>query len=153
MQLGQLIRNVAIVGSVASAVTTITALAGGRRDAGSALAPMNAVSHIAWGGAPPAGEGSGARNTAMGLALHTGACLFWASVFELVFGRSARRSPTRLVLGGLQMALLSYVTDYHVVSARFRPGYERYLSKGSLAGVYVTLAGAFALGAALTRRA
>jgi len=151
MNMQQFVRNGLVIGAVSSLTSTLAVLAGGKRTVGEALPPMNAVSHIAWGGPPPANEGRAAINTWTGAALHTGACIFWSSIFDLVFRRSAARSSKQLALGAIQTAALAYVTDYHIVSKRFRPGYEAYLSPASMFAVYAALAAGIAFGAAITR--
>jgi hypothetical protein len=141
MNLKQMAANTLLVGSVSTVTTTIAAIMGGLIDAGKGLAPLNAISHIAWGGDPPAHSGKGQINSWMGLLLHAGASVFWAAIFESVFGRYASTAT----------AAAAYITDYYVVSKRFRPGYEAYLSRKSMFGVYAALAAGIALGAALTR--
>ena len=126
MNIQQFIRNGLVVGAVSSLTSTLAVLAGGKRTVGTALPPLNAVSHIAWGGAPPANPGRGSINMWTGAALHTGACIFWSSILTL-FRRGRPRSSEQLALGAVQTAALAYITDYYVVSKRFRPGYEAYL--------------------------
>lgn len=96
MNIRQFVRNGLIIGGIASATSALAALAGGRHTVGKALPPLNAVSHIAWGGAPPRNEGRGAINTLMGALLRTGACVFWASIYDVLFARGARRDPARI---------------------------------------------------------
>ena len=105
---------------------------------------LMAAAHIAAGGAPPARDGPGGRNTAIGLALHTGASIWWALFFEALFGRRARRSTRDAMLGGSIIAAAAYVVDYHVVSRRFQPGFEAHLSNRSMLAVYAALAGGLA---------
>src|SRR5689334_18103092 len=143
--------NTLASGGTGAIVSIVAALIGGRRDVQQASAPINAVSHIAWDGPPPRHGGARAVNTLTGLALHTGASLFWAAIFETVFGRRARQTAAAAAAASTATALAAYVTDYYVVSQRFRPGYEAYLSRRSLFAVYAALAAGLALGAALTR--
>src|SRR5689334_10264236 len=150
MNIRQFIRNGLVAGAVSSLTSTLAVLAGGKRTVGEALPPMNAVSHIAWGGPPPAHPGRGGINMWAGAALHTGACIFWASIFDLLFRRGRQRSAKQTALGAVQTAALAYITDYYVVSKRFRPGYEAYLSPASMFAVYAALAAGIALGAAVT---
>ncbi len=110
---------------------------------------MNAVAHIYDGGAPSRHDGPASRNTLLGLAIHSGACVWWAGFYEAAFGRAARRSVTAAALGGAAISVTAYVVDYHVVASRFRPGFERYLSARSMLAVYGSLALAFAVAARL----
>ena len=150
MNIKQFVRNGLVIGGIASATSALAALAGGRHTVGKALPPLNAVSHIAWGGPPPRDEGRGAINTLMGALLHTGACVFWASIYDVLFARGARRDPARMAAGAAKTAAIAYFTDYYVVSKRFQPGYEAYLSPASMFAVYAALAAGIALGAVLT---
>jgi hypothetical protein len=147
----QMAVNALLLGGISTLTTSIAALIGGRIDAGKGLAPLNAVSHIAWGGDPPAHGGKGRSNTWVGLLLHAGASVFWAAIFESVLGRHARKTGGRLAAASAATAAAAYITDYYVVSKRFRPGYEAYLSRKSMFAVYAALAAGIALGAAVTR--
>jgi hypothetical protein len=105
---------------------------------------INAISHIYDGGPPPAHGGPGARNTAIGLSLHTGASIWWAAFNEAFCGPRQKRTPKRTLAAGAATAALAYVVDYHVVHRRFRPGFEAYLSPASMVAVYAALALGFA---------
>ena len=113
---------------------------------------MNAVTHIVDGGPPPAHNGEKGRNTALGLAIHTGASIWWALFFEGLFGSTARRSTGSALASAAAISGAAYVVDYYVVGQRFRPGFERYLSGRSLFAVYAALAAGYAAAALLTRQ-
>ena len=113
---------------------------------------MNAVTHIYDGGEPPAHDGVNGRNTLLGFAIHTAASVWWALFFEGVFGRVSRRNPANAVVSAAAVSAIAYVVDYGVVAERFRPGFERYLSRRSMFAVYASLALAFAATAVLTAR-
>jgi hypothetical protein len=151
MNLRRLVTNTFITGSTGALTSMIAAMIGGHKDSRQADAPVNAVSHIAWDSAPPRHPGKNAINTWTGVALHTGASIFWATIFEVVFGRPARSGVARAVAASAATSLGAYITDYYVVSKRFRPGYEAYLSRKSMFVVYAALAAGLALGASLTR--
>jgi hypothetical protein len=110
-----------------------------------AARPMNAIAHIYDGGTPPAHDGRSSRNTALGFAIHTAASLWWATFYELGFGPVARRGPGRAMIGASAIAAIAYVVDYYLVSTRFRPGFEEYLSPRGMFAVYAALAAGFAL--------
>jgi hypothetical protein len=142
-----------ITGSIASVATAATAAACGARDSGSAIAPINATSHMMWG--PEAAEVRTvtARHTLPGLALNEGAGIFWATLYERVFGEAADNGDTgRAIAGGVAVAALAYVTDYHLVPKRLTPGWEMRISGRSLALVYAALALALPLRGLLRSR-
>ena len=112
---------------------------------------MNAIAHITDGGSPPAHDGPSHRNTALGFATHMAASVWWALFFEALFGERARHSARDAAAGGTAIAAAAYVVDYHVVSRRFRPGFERYLSRSAMLALYASLAAAFVLSARLSR--
>jgi hypothetical protein len=147
MSLVRLLGRVVVTGGAAAALPALAAAMGGRAGRGRADAPLNAVSHIAWSGAPPREAGPLGRNTAVGVALHAGASVFWAGFYEALFGRVARRSTSAAFVGASLVAGAAYVTDYHRVARRFRPGFEAFLSPRALVGVYAALAIGLALGA------
>jgi hypothetical protein len=111
--------------------------------------PMHAVSHIAWDDAPESHKGRHLHNAVIGSALHHGACIFWATFFEALFGKEAERSTAAALAGGATIATAAYITDYHIVSDRFKPGFEAHLSKKSMFVVYAALAVGLAAGARL----
>ena len=139
-------------GALASGASALAAIACSRRENGHGARPLNAIAHIYDGGHPPAHDGENGRNTALGLAIHTGACVFWSVLFEMVLGRHARRGVAPAAAAGAATAATAYVVDYYVVHPRFRPGIEAYLSKASLFAVYVALGVGFATAAMLTRK-
>ncbi len=135
---------------VAAVATTATLALLGKKETGSAAAPINAVSHIAWGDEAATKDATDVKHTAVGEVLHAGANLAWAVAQELLFGKWMRAGgPGRtLVAGGLTSAL-AYVTDYFVVPKRLTPGFEMRLSKGSLGLTYLVLALSLAAGSAV----
>ena len=146
-----MIGRVLVSGVVASAASAAVAFACSQRENGHAARPINAITHIYDGGPPVPHDGPNGRNTALGMAIHTGACIFWAVFFEALFGRKARDSARNALTAASGIAATAYVVDYHMVHRRFRPGIEAHLSKRSLMAVYAALAAGFAAAALLTR--
>ena len=141
--------NCLISGAAGGLLSHLAAAAGGRIERGNAALPMHAVSHIAWGDDPKSHTGRHPHNAVIGAALHHGASVFWATFFEALFGRDAERSSAAALAGGATIATAAYVTDYHVVSDRFKPGFEAHLSNRSLFLIYAGLAAGLAAGARL----
>jgi hypothetical protein len=138
-------------GALAGAASALVAAACRRAENRHAARSINAIAHIYDGGPPRRSDGERNRNTWVGLGLHLGASLWWATFFEALFGRTARRSTRNAVLAGGAMATTAYVVDYGIVSRRFRPGFEHFLSWRSMFAIYASIAAAFALSARLSR--
>jgi hypothetical protein len=138
-------RNALVTGNIAGAFSMAAALLCARRRRWRPMAPANAVSHI-WTGRHPAIHTvvPTRRHTVIGLLLHQGASVFWAGFFEPLFGKRAERSTSAAIAGGTFVATAAYITDYHIVAPRFRPGFEVALPPPSMFLVYSALAVAFA---------
>jgi len=116
---------------------------------GRADLPMHAVSHMVWDDPPQSHRGRRTADEILGTALHHGASVFWAVVFEGLFGRRVERSTLAALSGGASTAITAYVIDYHVVPDRYNPGFHAHLSSRSLFLVYAGLALGLAAGARL----
>jgi len=132
--------NCLVSGVVSGALSHAAAAAASARAHGRSDLPMHAVSHIAWNDHPASHRGDAPVDAVIGTSLHYGSSIFWAGFFEALFGRRAERSTAGAVAGGAAIATAAYITDYHVVSDRFKPGFEAYLSPPALFTVYVALA-------------
>jgi hypothetical protein len=143
-----------VPGLLAGAAVSAAAAACGRREKRSALAPINAPSHVVWGDQAAAVEQHlTGRHTGLGLAVAAASTLFWAALYQKLFGAAVeRRGPGTALLAGVATAGIAYVTDYHVMPRRLTPGYEKQLSNRSLFMVFGTLALSLGAGALLQRR-
>lgn len=139
---------------LAAATTTAAVAALGRRDTGSALAPLNATSHVLWGPRAAAVERVTLNHTLPGVLINAGAAGFWALMMRGLFGgrRWAQSRSGALAAGGAT-AGLAYLVDYHLVPRRLTPGWELRLSPRSLGLAFAALALGLGVGAALARRA
>jgi hypothetical protein len=142
----RLARNSAVTGSAASLVSTAALMLLGRRDAGRASAPINAVSHWFWDKEALRDGRPSLKYTLPGFLTHHAASVFWAASYERAFGAAARRNPAVALAGGAAVAALAAFVDFNLTPRRLTPGFEHRLSRKSLWLVY----GAFALGLALT---
>jgi hypothetical protein len=133
-----------VSGSAAGLATTAAVAAAGKREAGSALAPVNATSHIFWGDKAGRQDGASLKYTVPGFLLNHLSAIFWASFYEAWFSRrgtpGAAKTVMKPVLGAMVVSAGAYLTDYHLVPKRFTPGWEKRLSCKSLAAVYGMLA-------------
>jgi len=135
-----------------AAVAAIALL--GRRDSGSALAPVNAATHVVAGDAAGLVERATLRHTLPGLAINLGAGLWWALVFEKLFGEQVdQHGAAAAALGGAATAGLAFLVDYRLLPPRLSPGWELRLSKRSLLTSLGAMGAGLALGAVLQRRA
>ena len=142
-----------IGGSVASVVSTAALAALGKREAGSAYGPTNAISHWFHGNKAALQDGPSMKYTLTGFAIHHGSSLFWAVLFERFLGKVLdRNEPLTTLEVGAAAAAAACFTDYQLTPRRLHPGYEMRLSKPSLAVVYATFGVGLALGAMLCRR-
>lgn len=149
----QSVKDAIIPGLIAGATTSLTAAARGRADSGSAIAPINATSHVFWGDRAAAVREPTLRHTLTGYLINSGAAVFWAAVLEKLFGETVERRGLPLaLLGGASVAGLAYVTDYHLVPRRLTPGYEKRVSGRSLFVIYGVLALSLGAGALLVRK-
>ena len=150
--LRQLVWNSLHTGGVASAATSLALAMCGKLENRNSLAPINAISHIAWGEKAASRDDPSLKYTATGFALNTAAVTGWAGLYELVFGRRAdQRDVTGALAGGGIVSAVAYVTDYYLVPPRFTPGFEKRLSGKSLLAIYTTLALSLGMGALWVR--
>jgi hypothetical protein len=142
--------SILITAGIATAATTAVVAFLGKRETGSAAAPLNATSHIAWGEEAATHDEVDAKHTGTGVVLNASAMLAWAAVQDLVLGSWVRRgSRGRALVAGAATAAAAYVTDYFLVPKRFTPGFEKRLSKPALGVIYTALAASLAAGAAI----
>jgi hypothetical protein len=102
------------------------------------VTPLNDISHIVWDEEAFAAKGISLRYTGTALALNASANWGWALLYELFFAQSRERGESsRALAGGLGVAALAYVVDYHLVPKRLTPGFEHHLSGRSLLFIYL----------------
>jgi hypothetical protein len=143
-----------LVGGATSSIVSTAALAMlGRTEAGSAFAPTNAISHWIWGDEAAEHDGFSLKYTITGYAIHHVSATFWAVLFEKLAGEKLDRKDLRVTLAtSAATSAISCFVDYKLTPERLKPGYEKRLSKKSLAGVYAAFAVGMALGAIALRR-
>jgi|SRR5688572_28813930 hypothetical protein len=148
--LGLLERAIA-TGSLAGLATTATLALLGRRQIGSAAAPINATSHVLWGDEAGTADAVDVKHTAPGVLINSGAGIFWAFVRELVSDRLPRQNRATAVATGAAVAGLAYLVDYHVIPRRLTPGWELRLPRRSVALGFVALGAALAIATLVQR--
>ena len=133
-------------GTFASILSTLALAARGRSETGSALAPINAVSHWYWGDRATRVDHANVKYTVPGYLTHHATSIFWAVLFERVFGGTLRGRPGPTLATSAATAAVACFVDYQLTPKRLTPGFEHRLSKASLFLVYT----AFAAGLAAT---
>jgi hypothetical protein len=143
-----------LVGGAASSLLSTVALAAlGKREAGSAYAPTNAVSHWIWGDQATRHDSPSTRYTLPGYLIHHGSATFWSVIVERLCGHLFDRKEPATTLGVATAAsAVACFTDYQLTPQRLQPGYEKRLSRPALAVVYGAFGVGLALGAMLCRR-
>ena len=146
------LRDALVTGSIACIATLAAAALCGNARKGTAVAPINATSHVVWGDEATHALRPDVKHTVTGVAINEGASVFWAAIYEQFFGRRADRGEWAVALaGGGAIAALAYLVDYHLVSKRLTPGWEHHLDGRSLAAIYAALALSFPLRGLLRR--
>jgi hypothetical protein len=136
-------------GSFASVLSAIVLALCGRIELRDPWAPLNGPSQWLFGTRAARKSGFSARHTVSGYLIHHAASVFWALVFERLRARRGRAiaSPAAAT------AALACFVDFRLTPRRLTPGFERRLSRKSLAVVYVAFAIGLAAGAALRAKA
>jgi hypothetical protein len=147
------LREGAVAGTVASVLSTAVLALSGWRQAGSAVAPTNAVSHWLWGDESLHAQKPSWRYTLTGYVTHHLASIFWATLYSRLHGhREDAKTVPQAVAGGVATSAVAYAVDYYMVPKRLTPGYEHRISAGAMLATYGALAAGFALGALLLER-
>ena len=113
----------------------------GQIENGDGIAPLNAVSHIAFGDEGFEHPELSLKYTGAALALNQISVTVWALLHEWMFGRARDEGKLGVSLaGGALISALAYVVDFKLAPDRYKPGFERLLSSRGLLWVYVLLA-------------
>ncbi|NUZ07974.1 hypothetical protein [Piscinibacter koreensis] len=139
--------------SLASGILS-TALLGllGRRENGSLASAINAPSHIVWGDEALRSDRADLKHTFVGQALHHSSAFFWGALFEALQARRRRHGVGALVTDAVITTAVAAVVDLKLVPERLTPGFEKRLSRESLAMVYAGIAVGLVLGRLATLR-
>ncbi len=148
----RLLERTVATGSLAGLATTAAVALSGVRETGSAVAPINATSHVLWGYEAATTDAVDAKHTLPGLFINLGAGIFWALVHELLLTRTRRTDRAAAVASGAAVAGLAYVVDYHLIPRRLTPGWELRVSRGAVALGFITLGVSLGVAALLRAR-
>ena len=141
-----------VSGGTAGALSAAVLAWRGRRDADSAVAPLNATSHVLWGEQALHVDRPTARHTLIGTLMHAASAVFWGVLFEKLLGREPRQGRLDAVVrSAVKTTAAAAVVDLCLVPRRLTPGFERRLSGRSLWLVYGGLAAGLVAGAWMLR--
>lgn len=142
-----LARQATVSGSLASLFSVIALIVRGRRDAGSAIAPLNAPSHWLFGREALQADRPSWRHTLTGLLIHQGSSMMWGVLYDQLFCKQRKNSNVAaLAAGAVGFTAAAALVDLKLVPNRLTPGFEHRLSRKSLLITY----GAFAAGLTLS---
>jgi hypothetical protein len=149
--LGISARRLLFGGTLAGSTSGAALLLGGRRDAGHAPAPLNAVAHWLWPVEALHENQASLRYTGSGSAIHFASSLLWAALYEGL--RACRREPgpVNAVTDAVAVTTVAAIVDLKLVPQRLTPGFEHRLSGPLLFTVYAGFAAGLALAEWLTR--
>ncbi|UGB46938.1 hypothetical protein LQ772_06485 [Frateuria edaphi] len=138
-------------GTVAAVLSSVVVAACSACEARAPLAGVNAASQWFWGRRAKRHVGPSWRYTAVGYVVHHFSSLLWAGIYEAWCLR--RPAPARVSAArAATVAMAACAVDYTITPPRFRPGFERHISRTSIAAVYVAFGVGLFAGAAARRR-
>ena len=105
--------------------------------------PLNATSHWLYGERAARRRRMDLRHTAVGLATHVAATVFWAAFFEAWLRAKPPRGRGDIVQRALTVSALAAAVDYTITPKRFTPGWELVLTPQAMALVYAAMAAGF----------
>ena len=135
-------------GSAGSLLSTLALAASGWRELGDPYAPLNGPSQWLFGRHAAFKDGASVKHTLSGYAIHHAMSVFWAFFFER-FRPQPKAHGIDTLLSAAATSLVAYFVDYRLTPKRLTPGFERRLSRRSLALVYAAFAVGLAVGALL----
>jgi hypothetical protein len=145
--------GVVIPGLLAGAALSAVLAARSRSEGGSAVAPLNAPTHLVRGERAVHDDQFRAETTVPGTLINLGAGVFWAGVMEVLFGRALRgRGPGASLAAGAATSALVWLVDYHLIPHRLSPGFQETVSRQSLLAAHGAFALALGLGHWMLRR-
>jgi hypothetical protein len=148
----QSLREGAIAGAMAGVLSTVALALCGKRENGSAAAPINAASHWVWGDPALVEDRVTLRHTVTGAVTQHAAAILWAMLYARVFGhRPEAKDPVNAIAGAIATTATAYVVDYTITPKRLTPGYEHRLDGMGMFTVYAALAAGLAIGALMQR--
>jgi len=146
-------RDAVISGTAASVASAAALMVCSTLKEGSAAGGLNGPSQWLWGEAEAYTREATLRHTATGYAIHHTTSIFWAVLYETIFGGSrTRKSALQHIAEAALSAGTAYVVDYHLTPKRLQPGFEKHVSPRGMVAVYAAFAAGLAFTAILRDR-
>ena len=139
----RMLRSGALAAATSTAALALVAVLEGK----GAAQPLNATSHWLNGDGAARRRDMDLKHTAIGLATHVGATVFWAAFFEAWLFARPPHNAADILQRASAIAVLAAAIDYTITPRRFTPGWEFVITKRSMALVYAAMAGGFAVSA------
>jgi len=134
-----------VSGSAASISSSVALAICGKRELDDCAAPINGPSQWVLGKSAPYHDGFSLQHTLIGYLIHHAMSVCWAVLFEKFRGSPREGSwANKTLWPAAATAATACFVDFQLTPQRLTPGFEKRLSRRSLALVYV----AFALGLA-----
>jgi hypothetical protein len=146
------LRRGLVSGAVASVLSTLGLALCGKGETQRVLVHVNIISHWLWGEDADGRERATIKYTVAGYLIHHASATFWAVLHERWFGRTLdKKQAVPALRAAAATSAIACFTDYRLTPPRLRPGFERRLSRPSLALVYALFGAGLALGSMLCR--
>jgi hypothetical protein len=140
-----------LIGSVANLCVVAALGTLGRREGRSALAPINATSHVLHGDRAGRVDRLDASHTGVGALVNHGAAIFWALPFTWWLAQGRDRPAAQIAAGAAATAAVAGAVDYGLIPRRLTPGWELVLPPRGVVATFGALALGLAVGAVATR--
>jgi hypothetical protein len=150
-------KDAVVSGSFAAVLSAAALSFCSQQEEGSAAGGLNGPSQWLWGEEEAYTREATLKHTAVGYAIHHSTSIFWATFYEHLFGRGRKRheqelSNARVIAEAAAMTAAAYIVDYKLTPKRFRPGFEKHISGGSMFAVYAAFGTGLALATLLRLR-
>ncbi len=148
MTVSLFIQNTLVMGTWAMLFIFMSLLAVAKAERIPLWQPVHAVSHILFGDKVLQEARFHAKYWISGFVLNAGAMYGWAAVAELGYLRFSFKTGDLItaILMAIALTIIAFITDFHIVSKRFTPGFEKVISRSAVYTVYVCLAIGFVFG-------
>lgn len=141
-----------ITGTVASIATTAALALLARTEGKGAVQRTNSTSHWLHGQEAGSIGEVDAAHTLIGYGTHHISAIFWALPFEAWLATRPTRTAGQTLTDATMMSAIAAVVDYGMAPRRLTPGWEKVLSKRSIAATYAAMALGLAAGALISQR-